>query len=273
MSFNRELYNKITDAWTYILGDNLHYGYFSSDQLSLSEATNKLIDKLASLTVINATTTIIDVGCGVGEPAFYLHKQYGAKITGISISERGVELANRKAADKGYADSVKFLVADALDSGLACGIFDVAWIMESSHLMRGKDRLFTETHRVLKNKGTILLCDLVLKHELTLSDVLKKKVEFEVLERQFGKVKMETVIRYMSLLGHCGFTDMESIDISTEVVPTLFCWKHNAIENREVIIKHLGQSHYEEFLASCDILHNFFTTGILGYTMLKAVKP
>ena len=50
---NKEHYDNVTDAWIYILGDNLHYGYFKNETVCLEEATNELINKLASLAEIS----------------------------------------------------------------------------------------------------------------------------------------------------------------------------------------------------------------------------
>ncbi len=156
----RTHYNHVTDAWKEFMGNNLHFGYFEKEGVTLADATDSLIDKLISLCKVNENSRILDVGCGIGNPAFYLHERYRCKITGISTSERGVQLANVACKEKGYHD-VEFLVADGCNNHLPSNTFDIVWIMESSHLM-SKKRLFRECYRVLKQHGILLICDLVI---------------------------------------------------------------------------------------------------------------
>jgi len=81
-------YDSITDAWPYILGQNFHWGYFESPKDSLAKATDNLIDKMVSYTPEKDKLNVLDVGCGIGGPAFYLHNKLNWKITGISNSEQ-----------------------------------------------------------------------------------------------------------------------------------------------------------------------------------------
>ena len=272
MKRNRIHYDTVTDARTYILGDNLHYGYFDPPDIDLKNATDKLIDSLAALATIDANTSIVDVGCGIGHPAFYLHRQFGCKITGITISPRGVEIAQERSEKNGYSGSVQFRVADALDNGLPDNSFDIAWVMESSHLMRNKERLFEECFRVLKNDGSFLLCDLILIEEFGIEEVFKYREELATLEKSFGRAKMETLAFYERKLSEQGFKDIEVIDISAKVVRTLTEWKENTVSNKDQILKFLDQEAIDDFLRSCDILSNFFNGRVLGYGLAKGVK-
>lgn len=272
MRANRSHYDTVTDAWTYILGDNLHYGYFDPPGLDLKDATDKLIDRLASLLAIDANTSILDVGCGIGHPAFYLHRRFGCRITGISTSLRGIEIAQERCKKEGYSKSIEFFVADALNCGFPDNMFDIAWVMESSHLMRDKERLFEESFRVLKGNGHILLCDLILVEEFGIAGVFQYREELAVLERAFGKAKMETLKFYSDKLSEQGFEDVEVYDISAKVIPTLTAWKENTISNQEHIMRFLSKEAIDDFLLSCDILSAFFNHGVLGYGLAKGVK-
>ena len=272
MRTNRTHYDTVTDAWTYILGDNLHYGYFEPPELDLKSATDKLIDRLSSMSTIDANTSILDVGCGVGNPAFYLHRRFGCTVTGISTSPRGVEIARKRSEQNRVAESVQFRVADALDNGLPDNTFDIAWVMESSHLMRDKQRLFAECFRVLKKDGCLVLCDLILIEELGIAEIFKYREQLAVLERSFGKAKMETLGFYERELSEQGFKDVEVVDISAKVTRTLTEWKENTVSNKNEILRFLDQEAIDDFLRSCDILSDFFESRVLGYGQAKGVK-
>jgi len=76
-------YDSITDAWPYILGQNFHWGYFESSNDSLEKATDNLIEKMVSYTKQNEKLNVLDVGCGIGGPAFYLHNKLKINLTKI----------------------------------------------------------------------------------------------------------------------------------------------------------------------------------------------
>lgn len=272
MRYNKTHYDSVTDAWTYILGDNLHYGYFDPPELDLKDATDKLIDSLASLSSIDGNTSILDIGCGIGHPAFYLHRRFGCRVTGITISPRGVEIAQERSEKNGTSGSVQFRVADAMENGFPDNTFDIAWIMESSHLMRDKERLFGESFRVLKNDGCVLLCDLILIEEFGIEEIFKYREELAILERSFGKAKMETLAFYERKLSEQGFKDVEVVDISAKVTRTLTEWKENAVSNKDQILRFLDEEAMDGFLRSCDILSGFFENRVLGYGQAKGIK-
>lgn len=272
MSFNSDHYNKISDAWIFIMGNNLHYGYFNSPNDDLNIATNNLIDKLSSLLEFTKKTNILDIGCGVGNPAFYLHKKYKSKIHGISISERGIDIANKKCKSYGFDNCISFSVDDATDNKQENNKYDIAWVMESSHLMRNKKQLFTESYRTLKDGGSILLCDIVLKKELNLLDFIKMKDDLGMLENAFGKAKMETINYYSENLLKTGFSEIETFDISKNVIPTLYKWLENTNIYCTEIINLIGETEHIYFQKSCSILINYFENNILGYAMIKGKK-
>src|SRR3989338_3874518 len=68
----------------------MHYGYWEKDTKTLDEAllnTNRFMAKIGK---INAKMKILDAGCGVGGSSIWLAKNYGAEVTGITISDKGV---------------------------------------------------------------------------------------------------------------------------------------------------------------------------------------
>jgi cyclopropane fatty-acyl-phospholipid synthase-like methyltransferase len=269
---NQAHYDSVTDAWTYILGDNLHYGYFARGDESLAEATDALVDVMASLAPLRPEVEVLDVGCGIGNPAFRLATRAGCRISGISNSGRGIEKARAEALRRGLAGRVAFHQRDALDNGFGEESFDVVWVMESSHLMRDKELLCAESHRVLRPGGTLVLCDLVLKRDLSLAEVYRLRGDLATLERSFGRAKMETLEFYEAALRAQGFAEVSRRDISAEAFPTLDRWKENLEKNRAVLAAHLPTADVADFARSCDILKALFSDERLGYGLVTGRK-
>jgi 27-O-demethylrifamycin SV methyltransferase len=280
LRFNAKHYNAITDAWRYIFGDNFHFGYFAAPTTSLDDATNALIDKLASLADISQETKILDVGCGIGTPAFYLHKKTACDITGISTSETGIGRAQQESIKRGFEQKVRFRVADGLNTGFAPETFDIAWVMESSHLMRDKKGLFAECWRVLKPGGVVLLCDVMMRRPYTLADRLEllkaEKLNLIIGSidniKSFGWVRLETFETYTRGATDAGFKQVELVDISEQVMPTFEGWKANILAREESVLKTLNRSQINSFINGSEFCKTFFKNKISGYGIVKASK-
>ena len=86
---------------------------------------------------ISAGDRVLDVGCGTGRQSCDLAAGLGASVLGITTSASGVTAATALAADR-CLDRATFEQRDGTDNGLDDNSFDVAWVLESSHLMRDK---------------------------------------------------------------------------------------------------------------------------------------
>jgi 27-O-demethylrifamycin SV methyltransferase len=280
LQFNATLYDSITDAWKYIFGDNFHFGYFASANVSLDEATDALIEKMASLGNLNEETKILDVGCGIGNPAFFLNGKYGCAITGISTSQLGIQRADEAAQKRGVQDKVCFRVANGLDNGFSDNSFDIAWVMESSHLMKDKKKLLAECFRILKPGGALLLCDIMLQRPFGAIDLIGylKRMKYRFVTdyyhfiRAFGLLRMETFDAYQRLAREVGFREVTFLDISEEVMLTQTRWKANAVANKAEILKTWTPQQLETFLIASDLSDDFYRRKIAGYGILHAKK-
>lgn len=280
LQFNASHYDSITDAWKSIFGDNFHFGFFSSPNLTLDEATDALIDSMASRGEISEGTRVLDVGCGIGSPAFYLHRKYGCDISGISTSEAGIAQAQKESRNRGYDGKVRFRVGDGLNNGFEDEAFDVVWVMESSHLMPNKKKLLAECFRVLKPGGVMLLCDVMLRRSYTLSDRLDllRQMKFDFVSgtlanfQSFGWIRMEPFETYIRCAREIGFVDVQLTDISEQAIPTFQFWKANLVANEKKVLESLTRRQIESFLAASDFSKELFERGIDGYGILKALK-
>src|SRR3546814_4734184 len=58
---------------------------------------------------------VLDIGCGWGGMALYLHRTCGVDVTGITLSEEQLKVARQRAQDAGVADHVRFELIDYRD--------------------------------------------------------------------------------------------------------------------------------------------------------------
>ncbi|MAW99681.1 MAG: SAM-dependent methyltransferase [Sphingomonas sp.] len=58
---------------------------------------------------------VLDIGCGWGGMALYLHEKYGVEVLGVTLSEEQIKIAKARAEAAGVADKVKFQLIDYRD--------------------------------------------------------------------------------------------------------------------------------------------------------------
>jgi cyclopropane fatty-acyl-phospholipid synthase-like methyltransferase len=266
-------YDRVTAAWTRLLGDDLHYGVFTSGDEDLQTATAELSRLMLDRAQISPGVEVLDVGCGTGAPACWLATEHGARVTGITTSEVGVKTARARAGAAGVADRVTFELRDGTDNGFADESFDRVWVLESSHLMRQRDRLVSECARVLRSGGRLALCDIVRMRPLPFDEVRRLREPLTLLRDVWGDARMDPVSEYVELATGCGLEVEETIDLTEATRPTFARWRDNAHRYREEVESSLGQADWQRFVDSCEVLEGFWDDGTLGYALLAAFKP
>jgi SAM-dependent methyltransferase len=94
---------------------------------------------------------VLDAGCGTGEHAL-MAGGMGLDATGVDGSPRAIDLARRKAAERGV--EVRFLLADALDLGSLGEVFDTVIDSGLFHVFGDDDRArYVDSLRVATAPG------------------------------------------------------------------------------------------------------------------------
>jgi 27-O-demethylrifamycin SV methyltransferase len=264
-------YDRVHDAWRLIMGEEFHYGYFATPEVTLEDATAALTGQMRERAAIVAGDRVLDVGCGTGRQACELAKDLGAQVLGITTSGRGVEAATELAAALG-AENVRFEERDGTDNGLESGSFDVVWALESSHLMRDRPALLGECARVLATEGRLVLCDIIRKRTIPFAEVRARRKDFATLRAAFGDAHMESLQDYASTLGPLGMTVTDSTDITQPTLPTFAAWRANIDAHEPTLRDLMGPEDVEHYVEATNILESFWLDGTLGYGILAAVK-
>jgi 27-O-demethylrifamycin SV methyltransferase len=265
-------YDSVVEAWGYLLGEDLHYGYFHDDRESLETATNALTNEMLALADLKAGEQVLDVGCGTGRSACRIVLENAAGVTGISTSRACVTAATARANQQGLAESANFYLGDGTSLAFEDATFDCAWVMESSHLMENKPALLRECSRVLKSHGRLVLCDIMLDKKLSLEEVIDYRDEFLLLKDVFGRARMETMEFYQQQCSENGLNVTHARQITRETQATFDRWRSNGLQNRDQVSRLIGEVAWDQFMASCDVLEHFWKQGIMGYGIVAASK-
>ena len=272
-------YDAVTEAWRLVMGDAFHYGVFPPDGGDgdpadlLPQATIRLNEvMLTAAGPVGPAARVLDVGCGVGGPARWLAAQTGARVLGITNSPAGVAVA-RSQTPRSLAGQVEFTVADALHNGQPDGVFDVVWVMESSHLMADKARLVSECARVLRPGGRLVLCDLMVVRPFELAEVFAEHDALKCLDRVFGRAKMQTAAAYRGYCRSAALRWDADADLTTATRPTLLAWRANLRQHRATMLELLGGAALQDFERACGILLDYWDAGRMGYGLVSATRP
>ena len=83
--------------------------------ISLEQAQEDKKAHIAAKLHLKPGMKVLDIGCGWGGMALYLHRTCGVDVTGITLSEEQLKVARQRAQDLGVADHVRFELIDYRD--------------------------------------------------------------------------------------------------------------------------------------------------------------
>jgi cyclopropane-fatty-acyl-phospholipid synthase len=146
------------DLYRLFLDDDLQYScaYFTDPGNSLEQAQLDKKAHIAAKLDLQPGCHVLDIGCGWGGTALYLHRVAGVRVTGITLSEEQLKVARQRAADAGVADRVTFELVDYrqvegdFDRIVSIGMFEH---VGAAHY----EEFFRTCRRLLKPDGVMLL--------------------------------------------------------------------------------------------------------------------
>ncbi|BAV64724.1 SAM-dependent methyltransferase [Sphingobium cloacae] len=83
--------------------------------ITLEQAQEDKKAHIAAKLALKPGMKVLDIGCGWGGMALYLHRACGVDVTGITLSEEQLKVARQRAQEAGVADHVRFELIDYRD--------------------------------------------------------------------------------------------------------------------------------------------------------------
>lgn len=131
--------------------------YFTTEDMSLEEAQRAKKHHIAAKLLLDRPgLEVLDIGCGWGGMALTLAKEYGAKVTGITLSQEQLQVARERARAAGLEGQVQFQLLDyrklnrSFDRIVSVGMFE--------HVGIGQyDTFFRTVRRVLRPDGVAMI--------------------------------------------------------------------------------------------------------------------
>ncbi len=145
---------------------------------------------------------VLDIGCGLGGPAFVLAQKHSARVVGIDLEPQLVEIARRRASELGLAERADFQVVTPGPLDFPDESFDVVLSSGAFTQIEDKPPLLVECLRVLR-PGGVFTCYDWMKSEGEYSSDMLYFFEMEGLT-----YAMETPEHYREILQEVGFAEI-----------------------------------------------------------------
>lgn len=110
-------YDISDDLYRLMLDKDMQYScaYFARPDMSLEEAQSAKKHHIAQKLLIEPGMSVLDIGCGWGGMAMTLARDYGAQVTGVTLSENQLATARARAEKAGLSDQITFRLVDYRD--------------------------------------------------------------------------------------------------------------------------------------------------------------
>ena len=158
---------------------------------------------------LGPSSELLEVASGSGGPALFTAETTGCRVTGVDIHEAGVAVASDAACERGLAERVRFVVADARE-GLPFedGSFDAVICVDSINHLYERAAVLGEWYRVVRSGGRILFTD-----PITVTGLLRRE-EMIVRSGGMGEFVFTPPGLDEGLIAEAGFVDVSVEDRS-----------------------------------------------------------
>ena len=116
----------------------------------MMETRKKFIKTLC----IKENDNILDVATGTGDVAFTIRKNYNVSITGLDLSKKMLDIAEKKARKLDFRD-ITFIEGDAEEIPFDDNTFDILVISYGLRNLSDYNKGIAEFRRVLKKDGEL----------------------------------------------------------------------------------------------------------------------
>lgn len=204
-------YDELDAFYRRLWGTSLHHGYWITGKESPDEAVDNLTRLVAQRAALKPGAAVCDLGCGYGAVALVLSRQFGVKVTGLTVSERQYAHARTLANDSGR---IEFYLRDALDSGLPGGSYDAVIAIESTEHIGAKTKLLTEVSRLLRPGGRCVVAAWLSRERPA---AWERKYLLEPICVEGRLPNMASASEFRVMFADAGFREIEFVDLTRKV--------------------------------------------------------
>ncbi len=266
-------YDLGNDLYRLFLDESLTYSCaIWADGDSLEQAQERKRRRVCERLGLGPGDHLLEIGCGWGSLALTAAGKYGARVTGLTISEQQAALARERVAAAGLDDRVEILLRDyrTLDGGEFTRIASIEMLEAIGHaqypvFFAACDRLLAPGGRVCLQ--TIAIPDERYEHYRRHDDWMRRYI--------FPGSLLPSVAALGGAMAKASSLRQAGLeDIGLHYAPTLQAWRRRFLARLEEV-RLLGYDErfvrtWEFYLAYCE---SAFRTGALRDVQLLLARP
>ncbi len=194
---------------------SLHWGYFdnpNATDLTPDEflpASRRWNQCMLERSGIEASSRVLDLGCGNGNTAIWLAEQTGCEVVGVDLSQPRIDNAQAKAEE--YPSlRLSFQKASATQLPFPENSFTHVWSQATLYHVHQRQQALQEVYRVLQRGGRFVFDDLITPIPVNqLSEAAQKYVYERILFKPLFSGQS-----YAEFMNQLGFEVLQTEDIS-----------------------------------------------------------
>jgi cyclopropane fatty-acyl-phospholipid synthase-like methyltransferase len=264
----QDFFDQTLDAYLAFWDSNgvLHTGYFTSEEdEDYHAASDRTTELVAADAGIDASSYVLDVGCGCGNFLVAIAQQVGCRGVGLDLSEERIKVAREKVAGESGLD-VRFDHASATQMPYEDNHFSHVVSQDALCLVPDKARSHAEIHRVLRPNGIFAF-----------SDFLQPKQEVSERARKhvFDRVRWNSGFSftgYQNALEAVGFEIVLARNVTHHLRQTYRVLGKTARERAATTTDQATRDWMLAFAESCDEIQIAIGDGEFGWGIFVARK-
>lgn len=250
-----EHYNLNNSFFSLFLDPTMTYSsaYFKEQGMTLEQAQLAKYDRLCQELKLKPEDHVLEIGSGWGGNAIYMAKNYGCRVTSLTISEEQFKLANERIQKENLSDKVTVLLKDYR---LLEGSFDKLVSIEMLEAVGAEfyTTYFKKCSELLKKDGIFALQ--VITCPDSRFEHLKNGVDWIQKHIFPGSLLPSVGVINKAINEVCDLTLVDLKDIGLDYAHTLNIWQQEFLKNIAEV-KKLGFDDYfirkwNYYLAYCE---------------------
>lgn len=218
-------YDVGNDFYELVLGPSMVYSCaYWEDGGTLEDAQRDKLDLVCRKLALREGDRLLDVGCGWGSMAIHAAREYGAHVTGVTLSTAQAAYARKRIADEGLTDRIEIRVQDYRD--VRDGPYDaISSIGMAEHVGSARYRAYADDlFSLLKPGGRLLNHQIARRPE---KDESAYHVDAFIDAYVFPDGELAPVGRTVATLEEAGFEARDVEAIREHYALTLRHWVAN----------------------------------------------
>jgi ubiquinone/menaquinone biosynthesis C-methylase UbiE len=233
------LYDSLSDLMQIATGGNmLNFGYWEDGTVMPLEAQKKMCEIFAQKAQLYSNQNIVDVGSGLGEPAFLWYSKYKPKnLSCININFKQLKISKNNST-KDNQNSLNFMNSTATVLPFANESVDRVIALESAQHFKPLKNFISEAFRILKKDGILALAIPVM-----LENHISPLMKLGTLSMTWSS-EHYSIDNVTSIIKEIGFENLHLEKIGTKVYSPLADYY---FENRDSIRQKISE-HYPSYV-------------------------